>query len=206
MKISAVCLFIVLSFLMVINSLTAQETNLMSPEAMKALEVRARDHRPFSLNNILDMQEMSKPMLTNERTAFYEKFAINGGLMTGAFFMNLVMPGSGNLLLGDFGGGLGLMIPTMAGVVAITVLLFTPYSFFAPVGLMVYFVTEPLGWILPFAYAASWNNDLKTGLRLADPERTNTIKPIMMDRERTSFNGSTDGNRSIEFQLASYRF
>lgn len=188
-----------------------QSSQIDANTGIQLMEKRIQQKKVFTTDDMLDLQMESKQMMKEDRISFYEKYSISGGMIAGSLGLNLLVPGTGSLLMGDYGGGFsligisvlggGLFLYGLSKSYFIQDVLNVDMFFFA--GIAIYGAAEIIGWILPFTYASEWNRGLRTGLNLARGWPNN-------DNRMFSLNNLTPNHAMvrniIDVQLIQYRF
>lgn len=213
-RISAVAAVVLLFMLSVLSY--SQESG-STGGGSKLLERRILQKKFFTLDEILDTQKETKQMFQEDRMALYERFQKKPGDVIGALALNMLVPGTGSLLLGDIEGGVTLLSVGLTGAAIIFVpsmiaSLFSNnvydsnYAIFVMVinimpalGAVVFLSASVVGMILPFTYSNIYNSNLRMGLGLASADHSQGNNVYVSARER-------HGNGMMNLRLLEFRF
>lgn len=172
-------------------------TNSINPGP--AAEHRIMEKRFLQTNEIKEMRAISALLSPDEKNALYRKYSKDDGLVAGSFLLNLLLPGTGNLMVGDPGNGISLVI---TGGIGYGLLLlgalngndsFNEFVIFGGVAVL---ICEVLGGITFFDHVNQWNGNLKQSLILAKDRKV----------LYTSFVFGKPRRNVMELQIAAIKF
>jgi hypothetical protein len=188
------------------DSAPAQAEEVSGPD-VNQVELMVRSGYFLNKKENVRLRKYASDLDLTNKVILFRKYQKNGTVILGSL-CNLILPGTGSFLIGDYTSGaiISIGIPVCAGFAGLVILTSPKSTMTVLIGAGVCAGTLYLyGFFSPFIYMAGWNSKLKQGLGLAFYEYQ-TREEYYAHQYFKNLNPCLADNSLIQMNILNYTF